>query len=99
MCLRITAGTGWTKQTFVVTAIVSGKWQLHASPAATSTSGGTWSFGCPDLRLNNNTGGGALLRGTAPFAKVPGIPSPADCRDFGAYQHQDAGGGTTGYFY
>ncbi len=46
-----------------------------------------------DFTLNGMAGRGALLRGTGPSNAWPGI-AQAGYRDFGAIQHQDAGGTT-----
>ena len=46
-----------------------------------------------DFSLNNTAGRGALLRGTGPLNAWPGL-TQVGYRDFGAIQHQDAGGTT-----
>ena len=46
-----------------------------------------------DFTLNNAANGGALLRGTGVFNTWPNV-TQVGYRDFGAIQHQDAGGAT-----
>lgn len=46
-----------------------------------------------DFTLNNTVGRGALLRGTGPLNAWPGL-TQVGYHDFGAIQHQDAGGTT-----
>jgi hypothetical protein len=48
-----------------------------------------------DFRLNTTAGGGALCRGTGIPSAWPGL-SVAGYADFGAIEHQDAGGGGGG---
>jgi hypothetical protein len=45
-----------------------------------------------DFSLNNNSGGGALLRALGIPNSFPGLATTADYTDVGAAQHQDAGG-------
>jgi hypothetical protein len=47
-----------------------------------------------DFTLNNTAGGGAACRAAA---IATGVAGAIGYRDMGAYQHQDAGGGTTTY--
>jgi hypothetical protein len=48
-----------------------------------------------DFRLNNTAGGGALCRGTGVPNTWPGL-AVSGSTDFGAIEHQDAGGGGSG---
>lgn len=43
--LQIAVGTGWTAGFYRIDSIQSGKWRLHASPAAVGVTGGTWALG------------------------------------------------------
>lgn len=58
---------------------------LVGSSPFTNAAGGDWT-------LNNSAGAGALLRGTFANSFIPGA-GLRSYEDFGAYQHQDSGGG------
>lgn len=61
--LLILPGTSWIAGVYTITGILGNSWILNYSPAATSTTGGTWRMS--DFRPNSLAGGGALLQGTA----------------------------------
>lgn len=92
--LIIFVGTGWTPGIYQIVDFDAGtsSWILNASPAATSTTGGSWRIA--DFRPNNVAGGGASLRATG-----IGAIGQVDAIDIGAVQHASAAAASSGGSY
>lgn len=70
--IQITAGAGFSVGFYQIVSIQGGtKWRLDRSPAATSTSGGTWAIGGAVATLDKLTNNGPVVAGNIIWIKGP----------------------------